>query len=401
MPTRQKTVIVSALRSPIGSFGGVFKKVSAVDLGIQVLQKSLEELNLKPSLIDEVILGNVVGTGLGQNVSRQISIGAGIPENVPAYTVNKVCGSGMKSITLGAAMIALEEAEIIVAGGTENMSQIPYSLPNLRWGAKMGNRKAIDLMVHDGLWDIFNDYHMGITAENLAENFNITRGEMDAFAALSQNKAEQAMNEDKFQDEIVPIKVPQRRKEPIIIKKDEFPRKGVTVKSLSKLRPAFKKDGRVTAGNSSGINDGASILILMSEEKAKELNLTPLATLESYASAGVKPSIMGYGPVPSIQNTLAKSQFEFDDIELMELNEAFAAQSIAVFKGLEKEGIGRIKQDIVNVNGGAIALGHPIGASGARIVVTLIHEMIKRDNKVGLASLCIGGGMGITSIYKR
>jgi acetyl-CoA C-acetyltransferase len=397
----RRTVIVSAQRSPIGSFGGAFTNVSAVELGIQVLKKSLEAIKLAPDQINEVILGNVIGTGLGQNVSRQIAIGAGIPNFVPAYTVNKVCGSGMKSVTLGAAMIALGEADIVVAGGVENMSQIPYILKDERWGAKMGDKKAIDLMIHDGLWDIFNDYHMGITAENLAEEFSITREEMDEFATLSQNKTEKAQNDNRFKEEIVPISVPQRKKEPIIVNRDEFPRAGVTKESLAKLPPAFKKDGKVTAANSSGINDGAAILILMSEEKAKELHLEPLATLVNYASAGVDPSIMGYGPVPAIQKGLKKANWALDDVELFELNEAFAAQSIAVMKGLEFEGIGKIKPELVNVNGGAIALGHPIGASGARIIVTLLHEMRKRDLKKGLASLCIGGGMGIATLFER
>jgi acetyl-CoA C-acetyltransferase len=397
----QKTVIVSALRSPIGSFGGVFANVSAIELGIQVLKKSLEKINLSPNQIDEVILGNVIGAGLGQNVTRQIAIGSGIPETVPAYTVNKVCGSGMKSVTLGAAMIALGEAEIVVAGGVENMSQIPYILKDERWGAKMGDKKAIDLMIHDGLWDIFNDYHMGITAENLAEKFQISREEMDEFAAISQNKTEKAQKENRFADEIVPISIPQRKKEPLLIDTDEFPRAGVTKESLTKLPPAFKKEGKVTAANSSGINDGAAILILMSEAKAKELNLKPLATLISYASGGVEPSMMGYGPVPAIKKALEKAHWQLTDIELFELNEAFAAQSISVLKGLEVEGIGIVNPELVNVNGGAIALGHPIGASGARIIVTLLHEMQKRDVRKGLASLCIGGGMGITTLFER
>jgi acetyl-CoA C-acetyltransferase len=395
-----KTVVVAAKRSPIGNFGGAFKKISAIDLGVQVLKNILSETGVKPEDIDEVILGNVIGTGLGQNVARQVSINSGIPNTVPAYTVNKVCGSGMKTIALASAMIKLGEADVVVAGGIENMSQIPYILPNERWGARMGDRKVVDIMVKDGLWDIFNNYHMGITAENLADKFNITREEMDTFAAGSQNKAEAAMNNDKFQNEIVPISVPQRRKDPIIVNKDEFPRAGVTTEGLAKLRPAFKKDGRVTAANSSGINDGAAILLMMSEKKAKELNLEPIATLIDSASAGVDPSIMGYGPVPAIKKVLEKSGWKNTDIELAELNEAFAAQSLAVFRGLEKENI-PISEEIVNVNGGAISLGHPIGASGARIVVTLLHEMIKRDNKKGLSSLCIGGGMGIATLWER
>ncbi|MDY6914877.1 MAG: acetyl-CoA C-acetyltransferase [Candidatus Cloacimonadota bacterium] len=396
----KKVVIASALRSPIGSFGGAFKKVSAVDLAVHVVKAGLEETGIKPEMVDEVIMGNVVGAGLGQNVSRQISLGAGIPETVPTFTVNKVCGSGMKAVTLAAAMIAIGDADIIIAGGTENMSQIPYAMPKARWGARMGDAKLVDLMVQDGLWEIFNGYHMGVTAENLADKFNITRTEMDEFATTSQNRCEEAMKKDRFQDEIVAIPVPQRKKDPILVNKDEFPRAGVTVNGISKLRPAFKKDGRVTAANSSGINDGAASLILLSEEKANELDIQPLATLVDYSSAGVAPSIMGYGPVPSIKKALNKSGWKWEDIELIELNEAFAAQSLAVLKGLEAEGVGKPNLDIINVNGGAIALGHPIGCSGARIVVTLLHEMKKRGVKKGLASLCIGGGMGITSLYE-
>jgi len=395
----KKIVVVAAKRSAVGSFGGQFKDVSAVELGVQVLKSTLKELNLDPSKVDEVILGNVVGAGLGQNVARQVSINAGIPYTVPAYTINKVCGSGMKSVTLGAAMIALGEADIVVAGGTENMSQIPYILRDARWGARMGEKSIVDIMVHDGLHDIFNDYHMGCTAENLAEEWNITREDQDALATTSQNRAEKAMNSGRFDDEIVPIMVPQRKKDTIAVARDEFPRAGVTKESLAKLKPAFKKGGTVTAGNSSGINDGAAILILMSEEKAKELNLTPLATLVNYASGGVDPSVMGFGPVPSIKKALAKAEWKMDDIDLLELNEAFASQALAVMKGLAKDGI-IVDTEKTNVNGGAIALGHPIGCSGARIIVTLLHEMKKRGNKKGLASLCIGGGMGITTLWE-
>jgi len=396
----KRAVVICAKRTPIGNFGGVFRDISAVRLGTIVVKAVLQESGIKPELIDEVIIGNVCGAGLGQNVSRQIAIHSEIPAHIPAFTVNKVCGSGMKAVTLAAASIALGEAEIVLAGGTENMSQIPYILPDARWGARMGNKNMIDLMVHDGLTDIFNNYHMGITAENLADKFNISREEQDAFAVSSQNKTEIAMNNNRFADEIVPVIIPQKKGEAIIIKEDEMPRKGVTMESLAKLRPAFKNDGTVTAANSSGINDGAAILLLMSEDKAKELGLTPLANLVDYASAGVEPSIMGYGPVSAIGKALRKANWTLNDIELAELNEAFAAQSIAVLKGLLQEGIGKLGADIVNVNGGAIALGHPIGASGARIIVTLLHEMKKRNLKKGLASLCIGGGMGITSLWK-
>ncbi|HPY95662.1 MAG: acetyl-CoA C-acetyltransferase [Candidatus Cloacimonadales bacterium] len=396
----RKVVVVSAKRTAIGSFGGVFKDVSAVDLGVNVVKSIFEETKVKPEQIDEFIIGNILGAGLGQNVARQVSIHSGIPATTPAYTVNKVCGSGMKAVTLAAMMIANEEADIILAGGIENMSQSPYLLPDERWGAKMGDKTVIDSMIKDGLSDIFNNYHMGITAENLAEQFNISKEEQDAFAAQSQNKTEKAMADGRFKDEIVPIVIPQRKGDPIIIDQDEFPRKGVTVESLAKVRPAFKKDGTVTAANASGINDGAAIILLMSEEKAKELNLDILAYYVNSASAGVDPSIMGYGPVPAIKKALNKANWKIEDIELAELNEAFASQSLSVMKGLEKE-VGKIDPAIINVNGGAIALGHPIGASGARIIVSLLHEMKKVNKKKGLAALCIGGGMGIASLFEK
>ncbi len=396
----RKTVVVSAKRTPIGSFGGVFKDVSAVELGVAVLKAIFAETGLKPEQIDEVILGNVCGAGHGQNIARQVAIKSGVPDHIPAYTVNKVCGSGMKSVALGAMMIAAGEADIVVAGGTENMSQIPYVSMDMRWGGKMGDKTMTDLMIRDGLSDIFNNYHMGVTAENLAEKFQISREEQDAFAASSQNKTEKAMAEGRFKDEIVPIVIPQRKGDALVIDTDEFPRKGVTAEALGKLRPAFKADGSVTAGSSSGINDGAALLLLMSEEKARELGLPILATLAGTASGGVDPAIMGYGPVPAIKKLLQKSGWSLGDIELAELNEAFAAQSLAVFKGLEAENVGALNPDIVNVNGGAIALGHPIGASGARIIVSLLHEMRKRNVHKGLAALCIGGGMGIASIWE-
>ena len=376
----RQVVVVCAKRSPIGNFGCVFKDISAINLGVTVLQSMLKETGLKPELIDEVIIGNVCGAGLGQNVARQIAIHSGIPETVPAYTVNKVCGSGMKAVSLASLMIGSGEADIIVAGGTENMSQIPYALTDARWGARMGDKEMVDLMIRDGLSDIFNDYHMGITAENLAEKYNISREEQDAFSAQSQNRTEEAQITGKF--------------------KDEMPRAGVTVASIAKLRPAFKNDGTVTAANSSGINDSAAFLILMSAEKAKELGLKPMATFVNSASAGVNPSLMGYGPVPAIKKVLLKAGWNLQDIELAELNEAFAAQSLAVLKGLELEGMGKLNPEIVNVNGGAIALGHPIGASGTRIIVTLLHEMKRRETKKGLAALCIGGGMGIATLWE-
>lgn len=396
----RKCVVVSAKRTAIGNFGGVFKNVSAVQLGVEVLKAILHETGLQGEQVDEVIMGNVCGAGHGQNVARQISIHGGIPDHIPAYTVNKVCGSGMKAVSLAKMMIAAGEADIILAGGTENMSQIPYASMDARWGARMGNKDLVDLMIRDGLSDIFNDYHMGVTAENLAEKYNISREEQDRFATESQNKTEKAISSGRFKDEIVPITIPQRKGDPIVVDTDEMPRKGVTVESLAKLRPAFKKDGTVTAANSSGINDGAAILLLMSEEKARELDLPILATFVDSASGAVDPAIMGFGPVPAIKKLFQKSGWNLADIELVELNEAFAAQSLAVLKGLEQEGIGKLDPSIINVNGGAISLGHPIGASGARIIVTLLHEMRKRKITKGLAGLCIGGGMGIASLWE-
>jgi acetyl-CoA C-acetyltransferase len=399
--TMRKTVVVSAKRTPIGNFGGVFKDISAVQLGVEVVKAILNETGLQGKQIDEIILGNVCGAGLGQNVARQIAIRSGVPETVPAYCVNKVCGSGMKAVSLAALMIGCGEADIIIAGGTENMSQIPYASMDMRWGGKMGNKEMTDLMIRDGLSDVFNNYHMGVTAENLAEQYQISRAEQDAFAAASQNKTEAAMDSNRFREEIVPIVIPQKKGDPMIIDKDEMPRKGVTEESLSKLRPAFKADGTVTAANSSGINDGAAMLLLMSEEKAIELNLPVLATFIDSSASGVYPAIMGIGPVSAITKVFSKTGWTLDQIELAELNEAFAAQSLAVLKGLKAACIGDLDASIVNVNGGAISLGHPIGASGARIIVTLLHEMKKRNFHKGLASLCIGGGMGIASLWER
>jgi acetyl-CoA C-acetyltransferase len=397
----KQAVVVCAKRSPIGNFGGAFKDVSAVQLGVNTLQAMFAETGITPDMVDEVILGNVCGAGHGQNISRQVAIHSGIPSSVPAYTVNKVCGSGMKAVALAALMISSGEAEIIVAGGTESMSQIPYALMDARWGGRMGHKNMVDLMISDGLSDVFNDYHMGVTAENLAEKYGISRAEQDAFAAASQNKTEAAQISHQFNREIVPFVIPQKKGDPLIIDKDEMPRGGVTSEALAKLRPAFKSDGTVTAANSSGINDGAALLIVMSAEKAQELGLHPLATFVSSASAGVDPSLMGYGPVPAIKKVLEKAGWNLGELELIELNEAFAAQSLAVVKGLEQEGVGKLNPDIVNVNGGAIAMGHPIGASGARIIVTLLHEMKRRNLHKGMASLCIGGGMGIASLWQR
>lgn len=390
----KEVVIVSAVRTPIGSFGGVLKDVPAVKLGAAAVEEALKRANVKPEMVDEVIFGNVLQAGLGQNPARQIAIAVGIPVEVPSMTINKVCGSGLKTVSLAAQQIMLGEADIVVAGGTENMSQSAYIMPSARWGQRMGDAKVIDTMVYDGLTDIFNNYHMGITAENIAEQWNITREEQDMFAVASQNKAEAAIKAGKFKDEIVPVVI-QTKKGDVVVDTDEFPKAGVTLEGLAKLKPAFKKDGTVTAASSSGINDGAAAVVLMSKEKAMELGIEPLATIVSYASAGVDPKIMGYGPVPASKKALAKANMTIKDIDLVEANEAFAAQSIAVVRDL---GADTTK---VNVNGGAIALGHPIGCSGTRILVTLLHEMIKRDLKTGLATLCIGGGMGTALIVKR
>ena len=391
----RKVVIASAVRTPIGAFGGAFKDVSAVDLGATAIREALERAGVPADQVDEVIMGNVLQAGLGQGPARQASIKAGVPAAVPAFTVNKICGSGLKAVNLGIQAILLGDAEIIVAGGMENMSASPYLLPNARWGARMGSVQMVDPMVQDGLTDAFNNYHMGITAENIAERYGITREEQDAFAVDSQRKAAEAMAAGRFKDEIVPVSIPQRKGEPKIVDTDEYPKAGTTLESLAKLRPAFKKDGTVTAGNASGINDGAAALVLMSEEKAKELGVKPLATIVAYASAGVEPEVMGMGPLPTSQKLLKRSGLSVDQIDLWELNEAFAAQSLGVAREVKPP------MDKVNVNGGAIALGHPIGASGARILVTLLHEMKRRDSRYGLASLCIGGGMGTGVIVER
>lgn len=391
-----EVVIVSALRSAVGKFGGAFKNVSAVDLGAKVLKESYERLNLDPKEFDEVILGNVLSGGLGQNVARQISMHAGLPKEVPAFSVNQVCGSGAKTVMLGVQSIMSGDNEIVAVGGAENMSQSPYVLRDYRWGGRMGHGETIDTLINDGLSDAFYKYHMGITAENISEKFGISRETQDKFSLQSQQRAEAAIKAGKFKDEIVPISVPQRKGDDIVVDQDEGPRFGQTIEALQKLRPAFKKDGgTVTAGNSSGINDAAAILILMSKEKAEKLGLKPLATVASYATAGVDPRIMGTGPIPATKKALKKADLTVDDLELIESNEAFAAEAVCVNQELN------LNTDIVNVNGGAIALGHPIGASGARIIVTLLHEMEKRNAKTGLATLCIGGGQGNSIIVKR
>jgi len=391
----KEVVIVQALRTPIGKFGGKLKDISAVDLGAHVIREVIERSKIPKNEIDEVIFGNVLQAGLGQNPARQAAIKAGIPNEVPAVTINKVCGSGLKTVNLAAQAIKAGDGDIFVVGGMESMSQAPYVNQKNRWGAKMGDYKIVDVMINDGLQCAFNDYHMGITAENIAEKWNLSREQQDEFAAISQQKTEKAMNEDRFQDEIVPIEIPKRRGENEIFSKDEFPRSGVTKESLAKLRPAFKKDGTVTAANSSGINDGAAALIVMSKEKAEELGLEILAEIVAYASAGVDPKIMGTGPIPATRKAIAKTSLKIEDLNLIEANEAFASQSLAVIKELN------LNTEIVNVNGGSISLGHPIGASGARILTTLLHEMKKRDSKTGLATLCIGGGQGAATIVKR
>lgn len=390
-----KVVIASAARTPVGSYGGVFKNTSAVELGKVAVKAAMERAGLKPEMVDEVIFGNVLQAGQGQNVARQVAIGAGIPDYVTAYTVNKVCGSGLKTVALAAQAIKAGDAEVLVVGGTENMSMAPYLLPNNRWGQRMGNGQVIDYMVADGLTDIFNNYHMGITAENIVEKYGLTREEQDELAYNSQIRAEKAIKDGRFKEEIVPVEIPQRKGDPIVVDTDEYPKFGTTMETLAKLRPAIKKDGSVTAGNASGINDGAAAFVVMSEDKAKELGLKVMAEIVSYASAGVDPAIMGTGPIPASKNALDKAGLKIDDIELIEANEAFAAQALSVAKELNFD-MGK-----VNVNGGAIAIGHPIGASGARILVTLLHEMEKRDNKLGLATLCIGGGQGISMVVKR
>jgi acetyl-CoA C-acetyltransferase len=390
----QEIVIVSAVRTAIGNFNGSLKSVAAAELGATVIKGALEQAGVKAEQVDEVIMGNVLQAGLGQNPARQAQLKAGIPVTSSALTINKVCGSGMKAVHLAMQAILAGDAEIIVAGGMESMSQAPYVLRNAREGFKMGDQKLIDSMINDGLWCAFNDYHMGITAENVAEKYEITREQQDEFSAWSQQKAVQAIQDGKFKDEIIPVVIPQRKGDPVVFDTDEFPKQGTTAEKLGKLRPAFKKDGTVTAGSASGINDGAAALVIMSKQKAEELGLKPLVTIKATGNAGVDPSIMGVGPVPAVKKALEKAALSVEDIDLIEANEAFASQALAVGKELG------FKNEILNVNGGAIALGHPIGASGARILVSLIHEMKRRDAKIGLATLCIGGGQGVATIVE-
>lgn len=388
-------VIVSAVRTAIGSFGGALKELSAVEIGKTAAEEAIKRAGIDSSMIDEVVIGNVLSAGNGQNIARQVAIKAGIPETVPAMTLSKVCGSGLRAISLAAQTIKAGDNEVVLAGGTESMSNAAYVLKKARFGMKMGHETIIDSMIQDGLWDAFNDYHMGITAENIAEKWNITRQMQDEFAAQSQSRAEEAIKMGKFKDEIVPVVMPQRKGDPIVFDTDEFPRFGTTAQTLSKLKPAFQSNGSVTAGNSSGINDGAAMMVLMSREKAESLGLPILATIKSYASAGVDPSIMGYGVVPASKKAMELAKLSAEEIDLVEANEAFAAQAMCVCKELGFDA------DKTNVNGGAIALGHPIGCSGARILTTLLYEMQKRDAKHGLASLCIGGGMGTAMILER
>ncbi|TYS68287.1 acetyl-CoA C-acetyltransferase [Sutcliffiella horikoshii] len=392
--SNKDVVIVSAVRTAIGSFGGVFKDVSAPQLGSVVIKEALAKAGLAPDSVDEVIMGNVLQAGLGQNPARQAAMAAGLPQEVSSMTINKVCGSGLKAVHLATQAILAGDADIVVAGGMENMSQAPYLLKGARDGFRMGDQKVVDSMVADGLTCVFNDYHMGVTAENLCDKYELTREEQDEFAANSQQKAVQAIEDGKFKDEIVPVEV-KKKKEILTIDTDEYPRKGTTAEKLGGLRPAFKKDGSVTAGNASGINDGAAAVVVMSKEKAEELGIKPLVKIVANASSGVDPSIMGIGPVTAVKKAMEKGGQSMEDMDLVEANEAFAAQALAVGRELQFD------PEKLNVNGGAIALGHPIGASGTRILVTLIHEMKRRDAKKGLATLCIGGGQGVATIVEN
>lgn len=391
----REVVIASAARTPIGSFGGSLAGLSAVDLGVTAAKEAIKRAGIDVNMIDDVIVGNILSAGLGQNVARQVAIYAGVPENVTAMTINKLCGSGLRAVSMAAQFIMLGDADIILAGGTESMTNAPYLLPKARYGYRMGDGKIIDSMIHDGLTETFNNYHMGVTAENIAKRWNISRAEQDAFALSSQLKAEAAQKAGRFAGEIAPVSIPQRKGDPVVVDTDEYPRHGTTLEKLAKLPPAFDKEGSVTAGNSSGINDGAAMLVLMSKQKADELGIKPLVTIKSYASVALDPTIMGYGPVPASRKALERVGYSIDQIDLVEANEAFASQSIAVVRDLG------LDPEKVNVNGGAIALGHPIGASGARILTTLIYEMLRRDVKTGLATLCIGGGMGTSLIVER
>ena len=391
----EEVYIVSACRTAIGSFGGMLKDISAVKLGETVIREALIRANVPAEDVDEVIMGNVLQSGLGQNPARQAAVNAGLSVETPSMSINKVCGSGLKAVNLAALSLKAGDAGCVIAGGMENMSRAPYVMRDYRNGGRMGDGKIVDEMICDGLWDAFHDYHMGMTAENIAEKYGITREEQDAFAAASQQKCESAQNENKFADEIAVVQIPQKKGDPLLFEKDEYPRKSVTAAGISSLKPAFKKDGTVTAANASGINDGAAALVLASKSYMQKNNLKPLAKIVSYGSRGVAPEIMGMGPVPSVRQALERAGLSMNDIDLVEANEAFAAQAIAVARELN------LNMDKVNVNGGAIALGHPIGASGARILVSLLHEMQKIGCEYGLATLCIGGGMGEAIIVQR
>jgi acetyl-CoA C-acetyltransferase len=392
----KEVVIIDAVRTPVGSFGGALTGVPAVELGTIAVKELIKRTGVNPADIEELIFGCVLQAGQGQNVARQVLIKSGIPQEVPALTINKVCASGLRSVSLAAQVIKAGDADAVIAGGTENMSAAPYAMAKARWGARLNDDALVDLMIHDGLWEIFNNYHMGVTAENVADQWGISREEQDELGLISQQRAEAAIKSGRFKDEIVPVMIPQRKGDPKVFDTDEHPRLGTTNDGLAKLRPAFKKDGTVTAGNASGINDGAAAILVMSADKAKEKGLTPMVRIVSYASAGVDPKIMGVGPIPATRKALAKAGLTLDDIDLIEANEAFAAQCLAVKKDL---GLDMAK---TNLNGGAIALGHPIGASGARILTTLLHEMKKRDNvKRGLATLCVGGGMGAALVVEK
>ena len=391
----REVVIASAVRTAIGTFGGSLKDIPAVDLGALVIKEAVNRAGIKPELVNEVVMGNVIQAGLGQNVARQSAVKAGLPIEIPAMTINMVCGSGLRSVALAAQMIKAGDCDVVVAGGMENMSRAPYALETTRWGQRMGDGKLVDTMIKDALSDAFNNYHMGVTAENIVKEWGLTREELDEFSLNSQLKAEKAIKEGKFKDEIVPVMVPQRKGEPKVFDTDEGPRFGSTMEGLARLKPCFIKDGKVTAGNSSGINDGAAAFVVMSAEKATELGVTPLVTIVSYGHKGLDPAIMGYGPFHATKAAMENANLTVEDMDLIEANEAFAAQSIAVAKDLHFD------MSKVNVNGGAVALGHPVGASGARILVTLLHEMQRRDAKKGLATLCIGGGMGTAMIVER
>ncbi len=390
----KEVYIVSAARTPVGNFGGGLASLTAVELGVRAAKAAIERAGITADQVDETFAGNILSAGEGQNVARQIAINTGVKQESPATTINQLCGSGLRAVCMAAQSIMLGENDIVLAGGTESMSNAPYLLGKARFGYKMGNAEMVDSMIHDGLTDAFFKYHMGVTAENIAENWNLSREEQDEFALKSQHKAEKAQQNGIFDEEIVKVEIAQRKKT-IVVEKDEFPRHGLTFDQLSGLRPAFKKEGTVTAGNASGINDGAAMVVVMSAEKANALGLKPLAKIKSFAYIGLDPQIMGYGPVEATRKALKKAGMQIEDIELVEANEAFAAQSLAVVRDL------KLNTDIVNVNGGAIALGHPIGASGARVLTTLLYEMKRRGTQTGLATLCIGGGQGIAMIVER